>query len=104
MSPYSSVRGWIVLITYDSLTPADGSLADFVGTGTRSLFYFTSSEALGNPIDMNAVANFTTTEHVTVTLYYCDPGLLSLDLLAFTAQRRNDQVDLTWPTDVEQTG
>jgi len=95
----------LIPFLYDSLTPADASLANFIGSSPLFIGYSTTSSLDPTPIALNAVANFTTTEHVTLTYYYCDAVLLALDPLTFTATRHGDQqVDLTWSVADERPG
>ena len=89
----------------DSLTPADAPLFNLVGSGPIPVAFGTTGTIAGQPTDMIAIANYATTEHVTMTLYYCDAVLLALDPVAFIATRHGDQqVDLNWSAADERPG
>lgn len=88
----------------DSITTTDPDLNQFIGTGAVSLNY-NSTTSLTSALAV--VPTPMVSDHITfsVTYYYCDPTVLSSNILTFTAVRDNtNTVALNWITTNEEAG
>jgi hypothetical protein len=91
-------------IVYDSVIGSSTKFNSFIGTGNLNLTY-NSSTSLTLPI--NVAPTSTATDNITfaVTYYFCNPVVLSSNILTFTATRENDgTVALNWITTNEEAG
>ncbi len=92
-------------MSYDSLTTADSTLNDFVGSGSTVLGYVNNLGLVINNGTVSASPTITLSENISLTYYYCYTGTLAANLLNFTATLENPQaVQLNWLTTGETTG
>jgi hypothetical protein len=94
-------------VVTDSVTTAQPVLNSFVGTGSLNFSYKNTNFLNSVPTPGVTPSGITETDNITfsVTYYFCNPTILSINVLTFTATKENDQtVSLNWVTGNEQAG
>ena len=91
----------------DSITTAQPVLNSFVGAGSLNFTYKNTNVLNNVPSPGVTPSGNTETDNITVsvTYYFCNPTVLSINVITFTATKENDQtVSLNWITDNEKAG
>jgi hypothetical protein len=92
------------LILYDSIATSSGTLASFQGMGTLNLSY-KSTTSLSVPLGVNPSASVSDNITLSVTYYFCNPIVLSSNILTFTVNRQDVQtVAIDWIVANETAG
>ena len=93
-------------VVYDSVNTSSPTLNNFLGSGNLT-FTYKNTNFLNSVPSPGVTPSVTETDDITisVTYYFCNPTVLSSNIITFTATRQDDHtVALNWITANEQPG